>query len=242
MADPKEQGSVPASPLSKRKIQYNEYLNAESHEYQVMLTWLQHNWLALCSFSISVLAFTLSYKKFKQDTRPALILRRCSEGMEIENVGQVVAVGVTLNLVERVKRPSAKLRVGDTLRPGEKSVISAFDWPEALTVELERNTLSSMEEFVRRMDGQEVRHDARRVASYLLAREGRRIEILRFRAVDGSKTFVRLFSSVRSSQDGFTELVPSYRLLRTRLCAFALEKRYAKNAELAPPLPPFKFS
>jgi|SRR5882724_9487485 len=205
-----------------------------------MLLWLQQNWLALCSFGISLLAFTLSYKKFKHDTRPALILR-CGSEMEIENVGQVVAVGVTLNLVERVRRPSGILHVGNTLRPGEKSTISAFDWPEALTVELEENTLSSMEEMVLRMDGQQVRLDVRRVASYLLSREGKRIVILRFRAVDGSKTFVRLFSSVKSSPDGFTELMPCYRFLRNRLWAYALERWYGKNVELAPPLPPFNF-
>lgn len=209
-----------------------------------MLSWLQQNWLALCSFWISVLAFTLSYKKFKLDTRPALVLRRGSEGMEIENVGQVVAVGVTLTLIERVKRPSGRLSVADTLRPGEKSTVRAFDWPQALTPELERNTLSPMEEFVRRADGHNVRPDSRRVASYLLAREGKRVVILRFRAVDGSKTFVRLFQSVKSKQDESTVLTPS--VLRNRVWAAALEKLYGRKAELelelTTPLPPFNSS
>jgi len=203
-----------------------------------MLSWLRQNWLALCSLSISVLALTLSYKKFKHDTRPALLLRSGFKGIEVENVGQVVAVGATLSLVERLKRPSGRVHVGDTLRPGEKSTVSAFDWPGALTAELERNTLSSMEEFVLKSDGQEVRYDGRRVASYLLTREGGQILILRFRAGDGSKTFVRLFSVVRSSQNRFAQLMPSWRLLRNRLGAFALEKWYGKNPQLAPP---FKF-
>jgi hypothetical protein len=209
-----------------------------------MISWLQHNWLSLCSFGISVLALTLYYKKFKLDTRPALVLRRGSEGMEIENVGQVVAVGVTLTLVERVKRPSGRLSVADTLRPGEKSTVRAFDWPQALTAELERNTLSPMEEFVRRADGQKVRPDSRRVAFYLLTREGKRIVILRFRAVDGSKTFVRLFQSVKSREGESTVLPPS--VLRNRVWAAALEKLYGRKAELelevAPPLPPFNSS
>lgn len=207
----------------------------------VMLPWLQQNWLALCGFGISVLAFTLSYRRFKHDTRPALILRGGSEGTEIENVGQVVAVGVALTLVERVKRPSGKLGVADILRPGEKATVRAFDWPEAVAAELERNTLSSTEEFVRRMDGQKVRPDGRRVASYLLSREGKRIVILRFRAVDGSKTSVRLFRSVKGKLDEFTTLRPSYRLFRNRIWAAAVEKLYSGNAEIAPPLPPFEF-
>jgi len=70
----------------------------------IMLSWLRQNWLALCSLSISVLAVILSYKKFKHDTRSALIL---TQG-EIENVGQVVLVDLTLNLVDRIRRPSGK--------------------------------------------------------------------------------------------------------------------------------------
>jgi hypothetical protein len=195
-----------------------------------MLSWLRQNWLALCSLSISVLALILSYKKFKHDTRPALILRHG----EIENVGQVVAVGVTVNLVERIKRPSGKMYVARILKPGEKSAIGASDWPKALTAELERNP-QSMEEIVLKMDGQEVKYDGKRVASHLLTREGNQIVILRFRAVDRSKTIVRLFSPVRSSEGGFIELMPSYRVLRNRLGAFLIEKWYRKNAELAPP-------
>jgi hypothetical protein len=198
-----------------------------------MLSWLRQNWLALCGLSISVLALILSYKRFKHDTRPALIVSHS----EIENVGQVVAVGITLNLVERIKRPSGKLHVARILRPSEKSPIGASDWPKALTEELDRNP-GSMEEIVRKKDGQEVHHYGKRVASYLLRREGNQIAILRFRPVDGSKTVVRLFSAVRNSEGRFKELVPCYRVLRNRLGAFLLEKWYRKNAELAPT---FKF-
>jgi hypothetical protein len=156
---------------------------------------------------------------------------------EIENVGQVVAVGVTLNLVERTKRPSAELHVARVLRPREKSAIGASRWPKALTLELERNP-RSMEEIVSKIHGQQVEYDGKRVASYLLTREGNQIVILRFRAVDGSRTSVRLFSPVRRSEGRFTELMPCYRVLRNRLGAFLLEKWYRKNAELAAP---FKF-
>jgi hypothetical protein len=98
-----------------------------------------------------------------------------------------------------------------------------------------------MEEIVLRMKGQEVQPDDRRVASYLLARDKKPIIIMRFRAVDAPKLFVRLFSRVKSSQDTFNELIRSHRLFRNRPCAFVLEKWYGKNAELAPPSPPFKF-
>lgn len=198
-----------------------------------MLSSLRQNWLALSSFCISVLALILSYKKFKHDTRPALDLRY----REIENVGQVAAVGITLGLVERTKRPSGKLYVARMLRPGEKSTIEASKWPKALTAELQRNP-RSMEEIVLQQDGQEVKYDGKRVASHLLTREGKQIVILRFRAVDGSRTFVRLFSPTRSSEGRFTEMTPSYRLLRNRLGAFLLERWYGKNAGLKPP---FKF-
>ena len=99
---------------------------------------------------------------------------------------------------------------------------------------LERHP-GSMEEIVRKKDGQEVRYDGKRVAFYLLRREGNQIVILRFRAVDGSKTFVRFFSPVRSGEGRFIELMPLYRVLRNRLGALLLEKWYRKNAELAPP-------
>jgi hypothetical protein len=206
-----------------------------------MLPWLQQHWMALLSFVISVLAFTLSYKKFKYDTRPALVLRRGSEGTEVENVGQVVAVGVTLTLVEKVKRPSGRLGVVDTLRPGDKSTVRAFDWPESLTTELARNTLESMDEFVLGMAGKKVRPDGTKVAAYLLSRAGKRVVILRFRAADGSKTFVRLFQSGREKLGEFTVLTPSHKVLRNRVWAAALQKYYGGNAELAPPLPPLKF-
>jgi hypothetical protein len=99
-------------------------------------SWLKQNWLALVSFVISVFAVVLSYKKFTYDTRPMLILRAASEGNEIENVGHAVAVNIMLTLIERVKRPSGTLSVPHTLRPGEKAIIGAFDWPKALTVGL----------------------------------------------------------------------------------------------------------
>ena len=107
-----------------------------------------------------------------------------------------------------------------------------FNWPEALTVELNHNTLEPLSEYVRRMDGHDVRPSGERVASYLLGREGM-IVILRFRAADGSKTFARLFLSKKNRK-----LAPVCRLLRNRLCIFVIEKWYAKNAELAPPEPP----
>ena len=75
----------------------------------MLLLSLKQNWQAIATVSsvvISVLAFALSYKKFRHDTRPALIMRRISQGegqwwdaIEIENVGQSVAVGVSLTLV-----------------------------------------------------------------------------------------------------------------------------------------------
>jgi hypothetical protein len=206
-----------------------------------MLPWLKQNWLALCSLVISVLAFVLAYKKFRHDTRPALILRRGSKGMELENIGPVVVYGITLTLIERVRRPSGRLSVVDTLRPGESSPISAFDLPEELTTEFERNTLLSFEETMLMAEGQRIRPNARNVASYLLSREGRAIIVLRFRARDESKTFVRLFRAVRGKNDEFI-VTPSHRTLRNRVMAAALEKLYRGNGQLAPPfgLPPFQ--
>ena len=91
---------------------------------------------------------------------------------------------------------------------------------------------------MRKLDGQEARYDGRRVACHLLTREGGQILILRYRTVDGSKAFVRLFSAPRRNECRFTELRPSHRILLNRLGAFALENWYSKNSELAPP---FKF-
>lgn len=207
-----------------------------------MVLWLQTNWLALSGFMVGVLALTLTYKKFKHDTRPALVLRRGSERLEIENVSRLVAVGITLTLLERTKRPSAALGVTDTLRPGEKSPVRAFDWPEAVAVEMGHNTLEPFSEWVLKMDGHDVHPTGERVASYLLAREGGQILILRFRGVDGSKTLVRLFRSAKIRRDPSTVLRPSF--LRNRVWAAVLEKLYARNAELRPAscLPPFDSS
>ena len=204
-----------------------------------MIPWLKQNWLALCGLVISAFAFILSYKKFRHDTRPALILRYRPQGqeVEIENVGQAMAVDVKLPLLERLRRPTATLLVYDTLRPNEKKPISASNWPDALEIDVDKNTLLPLDESVRMIpDGQSVRPKGIRVAYYLMVREGKPIIILRFRAAEGSRTFVRLFSTVKNSG-----LMPCYRLLRNSLGAFILEKCYARNAELAPPskLPPF---
>jgi hypothetical protein len=196
--------------------------------------WLKQNWLALFSFVISVFAAVLSYKKFAHDTRPMLILRSASEGNEIENVGQAVAVNIRLALVERAKRSSGVLSVPHTLRPGERSTIGAFDWPEALTVGLNQGTLEPMSEWVLRMDGRTVHPTGARVARYLMARE-RIVVILRYRAGDRSKTYVRLFRPARKNPRQFPELVPVFSLLRSRLFAVVIEKLYGKNAELARP-------
>ncbi len=194
---------------------------------------LKQNWMAPCSLIISALAFVLSYRRFKHDTRPKLILSAVPEGIEIENVGQVVAVNITLTLVERVKRPSGKLSVSHALRPGDKATVGASDWTDALTAELNRHTLEPMSEFVLRSSGRAVRPAGARVAFYLMARE-KTTAILRFRAADGSKTFVRLISA-RRNQEGFPEFVPAWRPLGNRLSALMIERWYAKNAEIAPP-------
>lgn len=195
-----------------------------------MLSWLQQNWLALFSLSISILALILSYKKFKHETQPALIVKH----NEVENAGRVVVVGLVLKLVERTKRPSGNMHVAKMLRPGEKSPISASHWTKALEAELGRNP-RSMEEIVLKLDGQSVQYDGARVASYLMSRGGNQIIILRFRAVEQAKTFVRLFSAVRNNEGRFVEMRPSFRLLSNRFGAFAVEKWYGKNAEIAPP-------
>jgi hypothetical protein len=196
--------------------------------------WLKQNWLALLSFLLSAFAVVLSYRKFTHDTRPTLLLRTSSGGNEIENVGQAVAVNIKLTLVERVKRPSGTLVAPDTLRPGERSIISALDWPEALTADLNQETLEPMSEWVLRMDGRKVHPNGARVAAYLLARE-RIIVILRYGAGDGPTMFVRLFSRAKMNPRKFPQLVPVPRPMRNRLCAFLIERFYGKNAELAPP-------
>lgn len=208
-----------------------------------IFSWLKQNWQTLSSLVsplIAVLAFALSYKRFKRDTRPALIWGHGSEGTEIENVGPVAAVDITLTLFERTKRSSGRLRVGDTLRPGEKSTIRALDWPEALTVEMRQHVLEPMDHFVLRMARKEVRQDANRVASHLLCRKGKRIVILKFRAADRPNVFTRVFL-LGSKQEAFTKFRQPCQILSNRLCAFLLERWYAKNVELAPPLRPFKY-
>ena len=122
------------------------------HEVEL---WLKQNVVALSSFIVTGCALVLSFKRFKHDTRPKLILTSGSEGIEVENVGQTTAVNITLTLVERVRRPSGKLSVPtDALRPGEKSTIVAFDWPD--TLEVPGNEILDMSEWVLRMDGRKV--------------------------------------------------------------------------------------
>lgn len=199
-----------------------------------MFPWLQHNWLALCSFVVSASAFAISYKKYKHDTRPRLIIRQGPAGLLVENVGAATAVWVSLRILQRTKRASSRLHVEDVLKVGESSEILAFDYPDDVRVEVLQNTLGSMEEFVLLQAGQDVQPTGGRVAAYLLTRNYRQIVVLRFGGAAEWKRWVRLFS-VRNVVDGRGDLVPSNRLLSNRFCVSMLEKRYAANAQYAPP-------
>lgn len=182
---------------------------------------------------------SLLSEEFSYETRPALIVRRGSNGFEIENVGQTTAVGITLNLVERAARPTGKLHVGGILRPAETSGIFATDWPEELKPELAERP-ASFEERIRRLHGEEVQqYDGERVASHLLTRPGRQILILRFRILDGSKTYVRLFSPARKREQRPLEVLPTHPLMQNRIFASTIEKWHASKSQFRPP---FDFS
>lgn len=200
-----------------------------------LVSWIKQNWLALSSIIIAMSAFVLAYMKYKHDTRPALVLRRSKGGFEIENLGQGIAVGVSLSLIERASRPSARLHVEDVLKPGAKSSVAGFDYPEDLLSEMETNHVySSFDDCVRRSAGERIKPSGGTVGSYVLTRKGKQILILRFRVVDGSKTFVRLFIPA-TTERGFVEVKPSSRVFRNRLTALLLQALYARNSQFAPP-------
>ncbi|HWQ53406.1 MAG TPA: hypothetical protein VN442_06960 [Bryobacteraceae bacterium] len=202
-----------------------------------LLTWLKQNWSVLGNVGSAVLsisAFVLSYRKYKHDTRPVLVLRRAKGGFAIENFGRGIAAGVSVRLIERTRRPSAALYVEDLLKPDSRCLVSAGGYPEELVAEMERNSAySSFEDVIRSLHGEQLKPTGEHVASYLLTREGKQIVLLRFRTVDGSRASVRLFSPA-THDDGFVELVPYNRILCNRTSAFVLEKRYGTNSILAP--------
>ena len=113
--------------------------------------------------------------------------------MEIENVGPAPAVGISLTLLERVKRPSARLSASNILRPGDKATISAYEYPQTVEAEVAQNTLLPMEYTMRWLDEDNVHLDSRRVAHYLLSRAGEQYLVVRYGVVDGSKEIVRIF-------------------------------------------------
>jgi hypothetical protein len=150
--------------------------------------------------------------------------------VEIENLGPVPAVDISLTLIERVKRPSGKLSVRGMLKAGEKTSISAYDYPETLEAELGPG---SFEEIIRNLDGEKVRIPPTRIARYLLLRDGGQLLVMRYRTPDSARQMVRLFSVVR-----LRERFPSLKLNwgpLVRLYAKFLEWRFRRNSVFAPP-------
>jgi hypothetical protein len=199
------------------------------------MAWVKQNWLALSSFVISVAAFVLSYRKYRHDTRPVLVVRRGQTGIEIENLGRGIAVGVSATLLERSKRPSATLHVQDVIKPDITATLSAGDYPEELRTEMEKAPFFvSYEQGLRLISGDPILYSPSQIATYLLTRDTNAVLLVRFRVLDGSKTLVRIFAPKRTDRD-FIELVPWPRVFRNRLSAWVLGKRYAGNAILGPP-------
>jgi len=203
--------------------------------------------LSLCSLVASIVALRLSYVKWWRETQPILYPRGVSKvhssSVEIENVGPVTAVDIALTLIETVKRPSGKLSVPDMLKPGEKSTVSAYDYPEAVEAELPleffEDIVYKSEQIIHESEGnalsngRDVRIPATRIAHHLLFRAGGQLLVIKYRAPDRAKQIVRLFAGFRRG-DGFPQFKPGWKLLagfRARLA----EWRYRHNSEFAPP-------
>jgi hypothetical protein len=131
-----------------------------------LLAYLKQNWLALSSLVISVAAFILSYRKYKHDTGPVLVVQRGREGLEIENLGRGIAVGISAILLERTKRPSATLFVADVLKPDAKTTLSAGDYPQELLTEMAKAPVfSSFEDVVRLSSGEQIMYKGSQIAT-----------------------------------------------------------------------------
>ena len=156
--------------------------------------------------------------------------------VDIENLGPVPAVDISLTLIERVKRPSGKLSVQDMLKAGEKTTISAYDYPETVEAELGPG---SFEEIIRNLEGEKVRIPPTRIARHLLLRDGGQLLVVRYRAPDSAKQIVHLFSVVRR-RERFPALKPNWKPL-VGLYAKFLEWRFRRRSVFAPPskLPSF---
>lgn len=207
-----------------------------------MAAWsfVKQNWLALCSLAMSLAAVSLSYVKLRRETRPLLHVRMIAGRAEIENLGPVTAVNISLRLIERVRRPSGKLSVTEILRPGEKAAVSAYDYPEAVKEGFTQNCGLSFEAVISELAGEDVKIPSDRIASYLLSREGNPTLIIRYREVDGFKRIVRVLSPFKR-ENRFTQLKPSWKLFASVYARF-LERRYGGNSEFAMPSSLFRES
>jgi hypothetical protein len=202
-----------------------------------MLTFLRQSWLAIGSMMVSLFAVWLSYIKLRRESRPILHVRGSSGKVEIENIGPVAAVDVTVTLLEPTKRPSGRLVVENMLRaPGGKATISAWDWPKELEAEIRQNQLLSLEDEILRLEGKESPIPTDRVAQYLLCRHGGRL-LVRYRIADNPRIHVRLFK-VQQSGEGFPHFVRMRPLLGMRFHAVLLQLFWRLHPQYQPP---FKF-
>lgn len=95
--------------------------------------------LGVPALAISLWAARTSRSVARRTTEPVLSLRVVSPAfrghIELQNAGAVMASDVRIELIERHRRPSGRLHVGDVLRVGENVTVVAWDFPPELNAE-----------------------------------------------------------------------------------------------------------
>lgn len=115
--------------------------SAQSDAHSAVLISLGTSLQAALSFVVSLWSLLTSRTAARRTTEPILTPRIVSPAygghVELHNTGAVTATGVSIELIERRKRASARLHVNEALIASECSTVLAWGFPDELNAEFQ---------------------------------------------------------------------------------------------------------
>lgn len=220
----------------------------ESDAHNAVLISLGTGLLAVLSFAVSLWSILISRTAARRTTEPILTLRILSPAyrahIELQNSGAVPATGIRIELIEKQRRPSASLRVDETLAIGESCTILAWNFPDELNDEFRDqhpfgDATTDLQNIQRSLNNEPpLAYSEDQMAFHLLTRQGRQRAIISCAIPDRPRQ-QRIYK-VRNLESANPELQLCSTFL-VRLRANYLRFRFKKNVVLrpAPEMPEF---
>jgi hypothetical protein len=213
----------------------------QSDAHNAVLISLGTGLLAALSFIVSLWSLLTSRTAARRTTEPILVPRIVSPAyggrIELHNAGSVTATGVAIELIERRKRPSARLHVNDSLMASECSTVLAWDFPDELNAEFQDqhpygDATTDILNINRSLNDQPLQsYPEDQMAFHLMTRRGGQRIIISCAIPDKPRQY-RIYR-VRDPESGNPEFqICSPFLARFR--ATYLRFRYKKNVTLKP--------